>query len=342
MPMLGGRPLLDNRSDIELFIGRGGELRQLNSAVQSGLNTLIVSEPGLGKTSLLRSLMYRLRTVDLAAPSPQLVELAYVRGEGATDPVELLRRTATAVLGAGPIEPAGVNEDMILRLLAERERAGIDLILLDDVTAAAGHGLFGRLRDQLWELGCVWVVATRVSERGGLLLPPADAFFERVLELGPLSTEEVAELLQTRLGSSPNGWAERLADVGGGNPRRILDMIRELTDDTDRGRGTPSLNDLLDDLLDAVARRNRAIAALGRPEAMLAGALDSLGAASASDEVLLSQLGWTRPRAVQVLTRLETAGLVRSADVRLGPGRPRKVFRLTPPADYVAGLAGSD
>lgn len=60
---------------------------------------------------------------------------------------------------------------------------------------------------------------------------------------------------------------------------------------------------------------------------MLMAELESLGAASASDERLLRRLGWTRPRAVQVLRELEDAGLVTASYAR-GPGGGRqKVYR---------------
>jgi hypothetical protein len=40
---------------------------------------------------------------------------------------------------------------------------------------------------------------------------------------------------------------------------------------------------------------------LGRPHAMAMAELEALGGASASDEEFLRRLGWTRPRASQVL-----------------------------------------
>ena len=57
---------------------------------------------------------------------------------------------------------------------------------------------------------------------------------------------------------------------------------------------------------------------------MLMAELESLGAASASDEALPKRLGWTRSRSVQVLRELEDAKLVTSSLVKGESGRPRK------------------
>ena len=52
-----------------------------------------------------------------------------------------------------------------------------------------------------------------------------------------------------------------------------------------------------------------------------------LGPVSASDKRLLDRLGWTRPRAAQVLKQLEDAGLlVVTEEAPDGPGRPRKLY----------------
>jgi hypothetical protein len=67
---------------------------------------------------------------------------------------------------------------------------------------------------------------------------------------------------------------------------------------------------------------------------MLAGEIDALGWVSASDERLLDRMGWTRPRVVQVIAELESRGLVNMREENTGRGRPRKLYRLTPAADF--------
>jgi hypothetical protein len=326
---MSGRPLLDNPVDAALFVDREAELEELIAAVRMRFNCLVYGEPGSGKTSLLRALVYRART------SQAGMVAAYVRAEGSADGGELLGRVVQELTGSAArtvAEAAAPIEQYRRDVIADLERAGVKVggdelrivIVLDDVPAQAGHDLFGRWRDELWELGCEWVVAARGSERVGLSLPPADAFFERQLELDALPAAAAVEMLGLRH-EFPAGWARRIVDTVGGNPRRVLDAARGVVED---GMS-------LDRLVDAVGRRDTAIHQLGRPAAMLAAELDALGAASASDRALLDKLGWTRPRVVQVLAQLEDAGLVTSAAVRAGPGRPRKVYRLMTPAEYL-------
>jgi DNA replicative helicase MCM subunit Mcm2 (Cdc46/Mcm family) len=311
---------LGNRSDVRLFVGREREVAEIVAAGRRDLNLLVVADPGMGKTSLLRAVGYRLR-------SAEDVDFHYVRAAGVADGAELLALVAVAVGG-----DAGATATDTLSALTDyaRPRRGVarrrTVIALDDVGAVAGHAVFGRLRDEMWSLGWRWIVATSPSERGGLLMPPADAFFESVLVLAPLASGAAGDLLRRRLPEWDDVTVKALVEAVGGNPRRLLDAARTVAD-------APEDAQLL---LDAVAQRDEAIARAGRPEAMLAAELDAIGSASASDDALLARLGWTRSRAVQVLGRLEELGLVRGSEVATGRGRPRRVFRLVTPTEYAA------
>jgi len=339
--VITGRPLLDNRADAALFTGRAAELGMLGSALEHEFNCLVTGDAGIGKTSLLRALMYRSRTEAGGPAGMTKHAMTYVRAEGITSGGQLLDRVARAVLGEHYTPTVADDAEAALRQLAggrmRDEEAGHpgaprpSVIILDDVTAGAGREVFGLARDELWRLGYVWVVAARSAERGGLLAPPADAFFERVIPMSALTCGEASELIAKRLGEVPGPWAAAAGRVVGGNPRRLLDVARDVVQGT-----VPA-----ECVLESIADRDTAIATLGRPEAMLAAELGALGAAAASDEALLSRLGWTRSRAVQVFTRLEAAGLVLAEDVRAGQGRPRKVFRLVPPAEFTQRRAGS-
>jgi len=336
-----GRPLLDNRADAALFTGRAADLDMLGSALEHQFNCFVTGDSGMGKTSLLRALMYRSRTQAGGPAGMTKYAMTYVRVEGITSGGPLLDRVARGVLGEHYSPVAAGDADAALRQLAGRRMrdeetahhgaASPSVIILDDVTAGAGHEVFGRLRDELWGLGYVWVVAARSTERGGLLAPPADAFFERLIPMSALTCDEASELIAKRLGEEPGPWAAAAGQVVGGNPRRLLDVARDVV----QGKVPAEC------VLESIADRDSAIATLGRPEAMLAAELGALGAAAASDEALLSRLGWTRSRAVQVFTSLEAAGLVLAEDVRAGQGRPRKVFRLVPPVEFARSRAES-
>jgi predicted transcriptional regulator len=88
--------------------------------------------------------------------------------------------------------------------------------------------------------------------------------------------------------------------------------------------------------------RAQALQEVSRPARMLATEIDALGWVSASDQRLLDRMGWTRPRVVQVIAELESRGLVEMREERTGRGRPRKLYRLTPAADFRPAVIGQD
>jgi len=325
---LSGRPLLDTRPDQVLFVDRVEETSRVRAALDQGLNCLVVGERGGGKTSLVRALMFRARQ----GPGPEaegLPGLVYVRGAGADNASELLTRAADALarhqgdLPAGRLRSLGAASVLIAEL-GERAGTGPVIMALDDAPAEAGNALFGALRDELWSIDLRWLVTVATADRGALTRPPADAFFESQVELAPLPVEDSVEILRRRMGDLPERLLQEAAAIGGGNPRRLLDVARGLGDDYSQWSAFSS----------AAAERERALAALGRSAHMLAAELEALGGASASDDRLLARMGWTRPRAVQVLAEMEKAGLVTSSSEKTGQGRPRKIYRVVSPAQF--------
>ena len=49
---------------------------------------------------------------------------------------------------------------------------GPPVLVIDDVTAAAGAQLFGALRDEVWQLGALWLVTTTPAQALDLVRPP--------------------------------------------------------------------------------------------------------------------------------------------------------------------------
>jgi len=325
---LSGRPLLDNKRDHALFADRLEELDQLSQDVRAGLNVLVIGERGSGKTSLLRQLAYELRDGSSEGPPP-----AFVEGRLANDVktfLDLLRfrlglrptvvepgtwQTEVRSIGGKPVLADALVLPNLISSLREAAPDGRRVVLVDELPASSvGQTVFGRLRDELWQVPLTWVVAAAESEAGSYLSPPADAFFDTVMRLGPLSKAAQREVLELRAGKD----GARIADqVDEGNLRRLLAIARELL----QGRvKTP-------ELLRAANERDARVAKLGRSASMLMAELESLGAVSASDKTLLDRLGWTRSRAVQVFRQLEDEGLVASSSVKGETGRPRKVYR---------------
>jgi len=349
---MSGRPLLDTRPDQLLFVDRGDELGRVRAALGQGLNCLVVGERGSGKTSLVRALMFQERQAAVSRgdvhPTQEtgLPSLLYVRGAGVDGAVDLLRRAvealarhhggllaaptagtsdrlATSGMSGGPATSG--TSDQLVAELGGLARTGPVVMVLDDVPAAVGNALFGALRDELWSIDLRWLVTVATGDAATLLRPPADAFFESQVTLGSLQAEVSMEILRRRMGEVPDRLLADVAAIGGGNPRRLLDIARELGGDFSQWAALAS----------AAAERARAMAALGRSAQMLAAELEALGGASASDERLLTRMGWTRPRVVQVLAEMEAAGLVTASSLKTGQGRPRKIYQVVSPAQFL-------
>lgn len=330
MADLSGRPLRDTRPDRQLY-ARRREHAPLRRGAEQGLNVLVVGERGSGKTTLLRQLALDLREHETPA--------VFVDGKLATDAysfLELIRYQ----LGQAP-NLLEVVRDRYARAFQPRPNLGqatmvLDLIdslrdpigdqprtvlLIDGVPSAEeAHTLFGRLRDELWQLPFSWIVAADERDRAALLRPPADAFFDRRITLTPLDDREQLRLLRKRVDVHDDEALAPMFEASGGNPRRLLALARDALEGGTVAEG----------VLAARAAREQRASELGRPASMLLAELEARGAASASDEDLLRSLGWTRTRAVQLFSELEQAGLVTSETEKGPSGRPRKVYRPQP------------
>ncbi len=329
---LSGRPLLDNPAEHSLFVGRADALQRIERSLRSGLNCLVVGDPGSGKTSLVRALMFRvhqgggdlrflyiraaaMRTASgvleavLAAASRNALQSHRVEG-GDAAATDLLDMLITAIGDDAPVRT---------------------VIVVEDVNADAGLELFGALRDELWQVDARWLVTASTVQAAALVRPPADVFFDVQVRLEPLTRSEIDEALRRRVDDPQGPAADALiaaaTQAGSLTPRRLLEVARELTaEPTVGGTGLTTVQGLRE--------RTAALETMSRPARMLAQELERLGWVSASEERLLDQLGWTRPRVVQVIGELEKGGLVQMREENTGRGRPRKLFRLVPPTEF--------
>lgn len=337
MLQLTQRPLTGSSIDAGLFVDRQHELTVLERSYQLSFNTLLLGERGIGVTSLIRQLHRRL--------DDQGVRTVYVDGATATTVDEFIEAIRQGP--SGPRRPVNTSaaDPAIQRLTAAEVRPGETswrlgqlgneiegrpLITIDNAhDPDLIHTVFGRFRDDLWELPFTWIVCGTPNHHPDYVRPPADAFFDSTLTVSSLDDTHARELLDLRLATATETEtdadsahrvavaAERLVRNSEGSPRQLLVGAREVA------LGTDTTAAEVDALLTAAET-------IGRPAAMLVAELRSLGAASASDAELLERLGWTRARATQVFKQLLDAGIVAATDERTPgtSGRPRKVYRL--------------
>lgn len=322
--MLSNRPLFPTLADAALFVRTDAAVALLKGP-QLGRNTLVVGPRGSGKTSLLRMAEHALREQE-GRP------VAFVSLRGVDDAAAAVTAVHRAAVEQGWLPAAEPLDDddpfaptaLLRRLAAAPEGA---VVLLDDVGAEQGAALFGRLRDELWQLRLTWAVAVSSAQAGALLSPPADAFFERRVTLEELDEDARFQLLALR--EVPAERARALAQEGPGNPRELIAFARDAQENGVSPRALAAATERL---------RGEAEEAAGRAGGMLVAELDGLGPVSAADPTLLDRLGWDRPRAARTLSRLEQAGIVRSyLEPRNGRnGRPRKLYELIPAADLAS------
>ena len=321
-PTLSNRPLYDTEADAALFL-EPPSWEPLYRWVDQGYNVFVSGARGSGRTSLLRQLQRRLRENDLrvsfvdAAQAAGLAHLVALVSEAligqprAADLVaERVERLRVLFAGSAPGGASTAVQDVV----ESWGQADAQVVLLDGPGAGTAlYELFGRFRDELWQLELVWVVAVDDADAAVVLRPPADAFFDQRTRLGTWSAEELAALLRRR-GVAQDDIPGLVAD-GSLSPRDALAFARDA---------------LTGDAESLVARRRRVLAAgsLSEAHAAVQEAVEDLGPTSASDPALLARLGVSRPRAQALLSDLSDARLVVSdAAQQTGRGRPRKLFR---------------
>ncbi|MGA2163681.1 MAG: helix-turn-helix domain-containing protein [Solirubrobacteraceae bacterium] len=327
--LLQARPLYDNLGDSQLFVTPDA-WSNVDRALERRLNVAVVGARGVGKTTLLRQLQLVLRDkgervvfVDATAVGDTLELATRIRDAllGQPSPLVANTRRTVGTLSGDPAPMAGASRTLaeVLREIGGAEPA---IVLVDaSASAEAVYGLFGRMRDVLWQQEHRWVVAIEETDRATALKPPADAFFDTVALLDPWPIDDLVDLLARR-GDPDSPWSRDLlvsvARGANGSPREAL---RILSDALVHDRDPSTLLDARGRLLDCASQ-------LGRPAGMLMAELLDRGQASPSDRDLQDTLGVTRSRLTQLLHTMLAQDLVTAESERAdGPGRPRVVYR---------------
>jgi hypothetical protein len=336
------QPLARSRADQRRFVDRTRETDAIIRAVAASQPVLVLGERGSGRTSLLNHVAWLLahqtdtrRTVivsgELASNPSQLLGVLVARvgrlAEPGGSPAGWLEDLRALSMPDGPfgqaVQPAILMELVDLlgeRLTALERPVGL---MVDGITPAVAHGVFGSLRNELWALpGAAWVVAGDSAAESLYLEPPADAFFEHTVKLGPLTDTDAAKLLRAHVADLTNAEIERAIAVAEGNPRRLVRAAQDIK------AGIAPASAKTDELA------QKAIAAAGTLAGALVKYLAANGPASASDQTMLRQIGASRQRASQLMHQLESAGLLETIEQHEPGrrGRPARRFAVRTPA----------
>jgi hypothetical protein len=312
--MLTKRPLLNTAADQRLFVRDASRERAIKSAFQRS-NTLIVGEAGSGKTSLLYNV--RANADETSAP-----EVILIDARVAFDPRDVIDILLKEAVADGWVEAAErPDRDDPFALVSQirrlRDASDGSMILLDDPDAEQAATLFGRLRDELWQLPVWFTVAVNPSTYTSVLSqPPANAFFDTVIELEPLEPDAAVEMLRRR--KHRGQLAEAIVTPAQAMQPRAVLLSAEA------GPSARYDVELQHDLL------TRAEQVAGRPGAALVAEIWNRGAVSASDAELQRRLGVSRARLTQLLTLLANEGaLVSTSQAASGAvGRPRTLYDI--------------
>jgi hypothetical protein len=336
------QPLAQSRADQRRFVDRTRETDAVIRAVTASQPVLLLGERGSGRTSLLNHVAWLLarqkqprETVivsgELASNSSQLLGVLVARVGRLAEPdgsragwLEDLRALS---MPDGPfgqvVQPAILMElvDLLGERLAALERPVS--LMVDGIAPAVAHGVFGSLRNELWALqGAAWVVAGDLAAEALYLEPPADAFFEHTLRVGPLTDADAAKLLRAHVPDLIDTNIERAIAVADGNPRRLVRAAGDIQAGiAPAGTRTHEL-------------AQQAIGVAGSLAGALVGYLAANGPTSASDATMLRQIGASRQRASQLMHELESAGLLETIEQHEPGrrGRPARRFAVRIPA----------
>ncbi|MEJ7894513.1 MAG: hypothetical protein WKF94_17920 [Solirubrobacteraceae bacterium] len=314
--VFNNRPLDPSGTDSELYVDPDDLVADLvRDAAEDGLNVVIAGPRRSGKTSLLSALTYAIRHW----PDPLVVNVA---GRGLASVEDLVGRVADGIQDQHPPTLRKPGRVDLLSVIADAVPDGARvLVLLDEPSREIAFQLFGRLRDELWRLPVTWVVAVAPHDFGAFITPPADGFFERIIELGSLPSDRARAVLERRLARAPE-YRERLEPflddivaAAAGRPQLLLSLARDVIAG---GSVTSSAR--------ALEARERRLTEVSPSARKLFAVLDAWGAGSAADAELQGEVGVSAPRLTQLLKELERVALVHSTAGPGRGGRPRTVY----------------
>jgi DNA-binding transcriptional ArsR family regulator len=326
MLQISQRPLSGSDADQRLFVDREEESAAVLRAFDLGFNVLVVGDPKAGRTSLLRHVERLVadsgrRTAFIDALSheglPGLLEA--LRGAlGAppgpasltAGPAAMVSESEVAALAPAPNDSASDNPAPNDSAPDNSAPAHGATVFVDNINPGVAQALFGRFLDALWQLPYQWVVAGLLVRRSEYLEPPADSFFDSIVELGSLTEEDARSLLRRRIETAGNSEDAHLLE------RSMEQIVKGTVERTPgallAGARATLLRGAPDSAFAELVKLQTQANSMGRGHAMVFSELESIAPVHAGDERLLQRLGYTRPRIVQILKDLEREGVVES------------------------------
>ncbi len=231
------------------LIGRDSELAMLARLVREvaagrGSSVFIEGEPGIGKSTLVRSALAEAADLGCqvfwgagdelgqALPLLPLLEGLRVR-EPSANPrrntiVRLLRGELSADRGT---DVSAALAEQLLALIAEQCAVLPTILVIDDLQWAdqASVTLWGRLARSVRQVPLLLIGMMRpVPQRDDLLALRRAVGDSTRLQLTGLTEAAVAELVAALVGGKPDGKLLRLADGAAGNPLYVTELLAAL------------------------------------------------------------------------------------------------------------------
>lgn len=339
------RPLFPTKYDQSFFVNREKELSSIKSSMRSNLNLLLLGNRGSGKTSLLNHAYHNLRN-----DKKFILILVNILPKGISDTESFLNELASSCAKEARNTDRDFYEkyrnafaraiglegfETIMSILLRENKQPVFLIDGFDHNSKLCYDIFSSLREIFWETKSTFIITGDVQQKNVYLKPPVDAFFDKVLEIGKLSSKDIKELFEHRIGK--NEISEKVfSALAEHNSDSVTDLILIIRENIEKD------NSKFDTILQTHNSFTFGASIISPDQSNFQQSDENFkispmrkevlrylrmnGPTSASDEKFQEDMGVSRSRLAQMLLRLTSRGLlIKSQDSK----KRRALFGLT-------------